>query len=132
MFKEKHWNNFSQRWVRFNMVYHPFFMDYLKPDINEEKKYIMASIYTEDAMMYGIKRSNSGAIMINSDNLFFPQNWIELHVHKVDENDPNAIAVSPNNAAFLMDMTSPIVSFFSIAIEKHDNKSVVDILVTYH
>ena len=132
MFKEKHWNNFGQRWVRFNMVYHPFFMDYLKPDIDEEKKYIMASIYTEDAMMYGIKRSNSGAIMINSDNLFFPQNWIELHVHKVDENDPNAIAVSPNNAAFLMDMTSPIVSFFSIAIEKHDNKSVVDILVTYH
>ena len=132
MLKQKHWNNMNQKWVRFNMVYHPFFMSDLEPGIEEEKKFIMASIYTEDSLMYGIKRSNSSPIPINSEDLFLAHNWVELHVHSADENDPNAIAVSPNNAAFLLDMTCPIVTFYSVAIEKLDKKNKCNILVTYH
>jgi len=132
VFKQKHWRHMLQKWVRFNMVFHPFFMSYLKPGVEEEKKWIMASLYTDDAMMYGLKRSNSSPIMINSDNLFLPINWVELHVHRADENDPRIIAVSPNNAAFLLDMTCPITSFYSIAVDRIDEKNRINILVTHH
>lgn len=114
------------------MVYHPYFMDYLEKGVNEEKKWIMASLYTEDSMKYGIKSSNLMPIMINSDNLYTPNNWVELHVHKTDENDPHAIAVSPNNAAFLMNMSLPMVSFYSVAIEYLENKKKINVLITHH
>lgn len=65
----------------------------------------MASLYTDDNLQYGLKRSKFNPIVINSQNLFLPENWIELHVHRADENDPRMIAVSPNNAGVLIDMS---------------------------
>mmetsp|Transcript_28751 Transcript_28751/g.32871 ORF Transcript_28751/g.32871 Transcript_28751/m.32871 type:complete len:113 (+) Transcript_28751:187-525(+) len=84
-FRKRHLNNMNHRWVRFNMVYHPYFMPHLNVGMNEEKKWIMASIFTADNMMLGIRKCKSQPIMINSTNLFPPENWLEMHVHRADE-----------------------------------------------
>lgn len=115
IFKQKFFNNMGQKYARFNMVFHPYFMDYLKPGAYEEKKWIVASLYTKDDLEYGLKRSNFNPITINSVDLFSKENWVELHIHRADWNDENAMAVSPNNAGVLIDLSCPIVSFYSVA-----------------
>ena len=92
----------------------------------------MASIYTQDNFMIGLKKCKSQPIMINSTNLFMPENWIEMHIHRADENDPRLIWVSPNNASFLIDMAAPIIPFFTVAIEKINNEQKINILITHH
>ena len=131
-FRKKFLSNMNHRWVRFNLVFHSYFMDYLQPGLNEEKKYIMASIYTKDIFMIGLRKCKSQPIMINSTNLFLPENWIEMHIHRADENDPKSLWVSPNNASVLIDMASPIIPFFTVAIEKIDNQPKLNILITHH
>jgi hypothetical protein len=37
VFREKYFKNMKQRYVRFNMVFHPYLMSYLKPGVDEEK-----------------------------------------------------------------------------------------------
>ena len=131
MFREKYVKNMKQRFVRFNMVYHPYLMSYLKPGIDEEKKWVMASLYTRDNMHYGLKRSTFNPIKINSTDIFSEENWIEVHIHRVDENDPNAMAVSPNNAGVLLDLSCPVLPFYSLVVEQVDKKKI-NILVTHH
>ena len=92
----------------------------------------MASIYTQDGLMIGLKKCKSQPIMINSTNLFMPENWIEMHIHRADENDPRLIWISPNNASFLIDVAAPIIPFFTVAIEKIDNEPKINILITHH
>jgi len=104
----------------------------LKPGVEDEKKYVMASLYTSSKMAYGLKKSKFNPIMINSSDLYWEESWIELHVHRADENDPNAIAVSPNNASVLLDLSCPIIPFYSIAIKLNEKKRTVKMLVTHH
>ena len=75
-------------WTRFNIAFHPYLMKNMKEYTHEEKKYIMASIYTEDDLAFGIRESDSDKIMINSTNLYLSENWIEVYVHRSNENDP--------------------------------------------
>jgi len=114
------------------MVFHPYFMDYLKPGAYEEKKWIVASLYTKDDLEYGLKRSNFNPITINSVDLFSKENWVELHIHRADWNDENAMAVSPNNAGVLIDLSCPIVSFYSVAWEINEENRSFSVLLTYH
>ncbi|CAI2361775.1 unnamed protein product [Moneuplotes crassus] len=132
MFRERFVNNYSQKYARFNLVFHPYFMDYLKPGVHEDKKYIMASIYTNDEMVYGLKKSNFFPIQINSEDLYAAENWVELHVHRAADDDPNAIAVSPNNAGVLIDLSCPLIPFYSMAIELDEERKSMNVLITYH
>mmetsp|Transcript_20737 Transcript_20737/g.18382 ORF Transcript_20737/g.18382 Transcript_20737/m.18382 type:complete len:467 (+) Transcript_20737:167-1567(+) len=122
----------SQTMVRFNMVFHPFFMDYLKPGVKEEQFWIMASLYTKDGFEYGLKKSKFNPIQINSTDLFSKDNWIELHIHQADENNPDIMAISPNNAGVLLDLSCPIISFYSLAIRVDENTKAMSLLVTHH
>jgi hypothetical protein len=70
VFKEKFLKNIGQKYVRFNMVFHPYFMANLKPGVEDEKKYVMASLYTSSKMAYGLKKSKFNPIMINSSDLY--------------------------------------------------------------
>lgn len=132
MFKQKFFQNTGQKLVRFNMVFHPYFMHHLKPGVGEEKMWVMASLYTDDSLAYGLKKSKFNPIMINSSDIFTEENWIELHVHRADENDPKILAVSPNNAGVLIDMSSPIIPFYSVTIERDEKRGEIRILVTHH
>jgi hypothetical protein len=132
MFKQKFFQNTAQKLVRFNMVFHPYFMHHLKPGVGEEKMWVMASLYTDDKFAYGLKKSKFSPIMINANDLFIKENWIELHVHRADENDPKILAVSPNNAGVLIDMSCPIIPFYSIAIDKDEKRKEIRIVVTHH
>jgi hypothetical protein len=91
----------------------------------------MASLYTKDNMRYGLKKSTFNPIKINSTDLFSEENWVEVHVHRADENDPRSMAVSPNNAGVLLDLSCPVLPFFSLVIEQVDKKKI-NILVTHH
>ncbi|CAI2387053.1 unnamed protein product [Moneuplotes crassus] len=130
MFRERYIYDHCEKYARFNMVFHPHFMDYLKPGVEDEKKYVMASLYTDDDIDYGLKRSECSPIMINSENLFTEENWIELYIHKAE--DPNMVAISPDNASVLIDLSCPLVHFYSIAIELEEHRKAMKVLVTSH
>ena len=49
-----------------------------------------------------------------------------------NEYDPNIYWISPNNASILLDMSCPIISFYSIAIERLENQNKINILITHH
>lgn len=96
-----------------------------------KNKWVMASLYTKDNMRYGLKKSTFNPIKINSTDLFSEENWIEIHVHRADEHDPRAMAISPNNAGVLLDLACPVLPFYSLVIEQVDKKKI-NILVTHH
>lgn len=131
-FKQKFLKNMGQKWVRFNLVFHPYLMDNLKLGAYEEKKWVMASIYTDDIFYWGLKRSKYNGISINAEDIFAESNWIEVHIHRADENDPKIMAVSPNNAGVLMDMTCPMITFYTIIIDQIAERKEANILVTHH
>lgn len=132
MFKQRFFQNLGQKWVRFNMVYHPYLMDYLKEGIMQESKWVMASLYTDDHLAFGLSKSKFNGIKINSEDLFTEDNWIEVHIHRADENDPKAMAVSPNNAAVLIDMSCPIIPFYSVVIDRIEKEQKINIMITHH
>jgi hypothetical protein len=49
-----------------------------------------------------------GRASINNYNFLSKSNIMELHLHQSNE---GALAISPNNGAFLLNMKMPIVSF---------------------
>jgi len=54
-------------------------------------------------------KTDAGKISINRSNFLNQGNFIEVHMHPTDQQ--GTMAISPNNAAFLLNMHMPIVSF---------------------
>ena len=116
------------------MVFHPFFLSDFKirGGVTETQSWIMASIYTKDNFEFGLKKSKFNPITINSQNIFEAENWIQLHIHQADENTPEIMAISPNNAGVLLDLSCPIITFYSLAIAYEEKTKEIDLLITNH
>ena len=62
--------------------------------------------------------SDSGRIALNPTDFLCSDTLMEVHLHPVD--DSGAMAVSPNNCAFLLNLTLPIVNFSVVML--HDQE----------
>ena len=65
-----------------------------------------------DANLCGVEEccdSDIGRLAINPNEFLCPNTVMEVHLHPVDESAQ--MAVSPNNCAFLLNLTLPIVNF---------------------
>ncbi len=75
----------------------------------------MAAIYTNNGKEWihssyrGIDECNDfGRISINPMKFYTKSNFMEVHLHLSDDKNT---AVSPNNGAFLLNLTLPVVNF---------------------
>ncbi len=74
-----------------------------------------------DSNLLGIEAcsaSDSGRISVNPNDFLCSDTLMEVHLHPVDSS--GAMAVSPNNSAFLLNLTLPIVNFSVVML--HDQE----------
>jgi hypothetical protein len=100
--------------IRLNFAPHA----YLWPQARfgqEIKINILSAIYTSQgkewihSSLRGIDECNDfGRISINPGKFFYKGNSQEVHLHQSDDHN---MAVSPNNGAFLLNLTMPVVNF---------------------
>ena len=94
---------------------------------------IHVAIYTEsnrgstmefcDSNQQGIEEccnTDAGRIAVNPQNFFCNQTLQEIHLHPVDDNSTH-MAVSPNNCAFLLNLTLPIVNCQFVMVHNTDS-----------
>jgi hypothetical protein len=103
--------------VRLNFAPHA----YLYPSVRngeDVKNNVACCIYTQEngAFIHSSLRgvddcTDFGRISINSGNFFTKANLLEVHVHPADNEN---MAVSPNNGAFLLNLTFPVVNFYVV------------------
>ena len=103
--------------VRINFAPH----SYLYPDVKfgeEVKANVGAALYTSkdntffDPPMRGIEECHDyGRMAINPESFYTKSNLQEVHIHLADEHNT---AVSPNNGAFLLNLTLPMVNFYIV------------------
>lgn len=53
---------------------------------------------------------------------------MEVHLHPTDDNH---MAISPNNGAFLLNLTLPLVNFYIVMCTLKDNNSVINTLSVF-
>ena len=54
--------------------------------------------------------TDQGRISINSGNFFSKNNLMEVYLHPADKE--GNMAISPNNGAFLLNLSFPVVNFY--------------------
>lgn len=60
----------------------------------------------------GIDECNDfGRISINNSDFFHKSNLMEVHLHPAEKEN---MAISPNDGAFLLNLTMPIVNFYVV------------------
>ena len=75
-----------------------------------------------DPNLHGIEeccQTDSGRIRVNPTDFLSADTLMEVHLHPVD-NQSNMMAVSPNNCAFLLNLTLPIVNFHVVMVHNTD------------
>lgn len=84
----------------------------------EIKENILACVYCSNSgnfihsSMRGVDECNDfGRMSINNGAFFTKSHIMEVHLHPADKDH---MAVSPNNGAFLLNLTMPIVHFYVI------------------
>jgi len=74
-----------------------------------------------DPNLHGIEAccsTDSGRMAVNPSDFFCNETLMEVHLHPVD--DSGAMAVSPNNCAFLLNLTMPIVNFSLVMLHNDE------------
>jgi hypothetical protein len=104
---------------------------YLYPRVafgQEIKVNIISAIVTSsngsfiDSELRGVKEcTDFGRISINPYKLFTKANTQEVHLHLAD---PHNMAVSPNNGAFLLNLTMPVCNFHVVIQTIDDAKKM--------
>jgi hypothetical protein len=100
--------------IRLNFAPHAYI--YQQARFGQEfKSNILAAIYTNQgkdwvhSSMRGVDECNDfGRISINPGKFYTKSNMMEVHLHLSDDQNT---AVSPNNGAFLLNLTFPVVNF---------------------
>lgn len=103
--------------VRLNFAPHAYLYQSAKNG-DDMKNNVACCIYTSEngnfihSSLRGVDDCNDfGRISINSGNFFTKQNLLEVHLHPSDN---NTMAVSPNNGAFLLNLSFPVVNFYVV------------------
>ena len=107
--------------ARINLAVHPYL--YQDAELGQESKdSVLACLYTSTAAGEGTHRltqqspligleechEDHGKMNINRANFLQQNNVVEVHLHPTKD---GAIALSPNNCCFLVNMSVPIVTF---------------------
>lgn len=74
-----------------------------------------------DPNLHGIEEcssTDSGRLSVNPYDFLSQNTLMEVHLHPVD--NTGAMAVSPNNCAFLLNLTLPIVNFTIMMLHHND------------
>lgn len=110
--------------ARINIALHPYLYSQSQPG-DEMKDNIVAEIFTttrkggfseaSNQNIVGIQECINDVGKININNNFFltQSNITEVHLHPVDD----GMAISPNNACFLLNMSAPVVNFVVVVKE---------------
>ena len=116
--------------VRMNFAPHAFLYPKAEPGENI-KQNVRAALYTSwningrssyDSNLVGVEpccQQDEGKIAINPNRFLSNRTIMEVWLHSTDENcNPEApMAVSPNNGAFLLDLTLPVVNFTIVMMQ---------------
>jgi len=74
-----------------------------------------------DPNIHGIEEccaSDQGRLPVNPSDFLCLNTVMEVHLHPVDHS--SAMAVSPNNCAFLLNLTLPVVNFYLVMLHWTD------------
>ena len=74
-----------------------------------------------DPNLHGVEEcshSDQGRLAVNPVDFLSQSTLMEVHLHPVDES--GAMAVSPNNCAFLLNLTMPLVNFYLFMVHTTD------------
>ena len=100
--------------IRLNFAPHAYMWPHAKFG-QEFKTNVLSSIYTTQdskwlhSSIRGIDECKDfGRISINPVKFYSKGNQMEVHLHQSDDHN---MAVSPNNGAFLLNLTFPLVNF---------------------
>jgi hypothetical protein len=85
---------------------------------------VYTSLYTLTAwdLIEKCKEPHNTGISINATDLYHPDNIQEVLLHPVDDL-PHIMAISPNNAAFIVSVVNPVVSFYTATIIQYSTYS---------
>jgi len=104
--------------VRLNYVVHPYVF-YNCHEIREDRAFIKMSLYklSESDQIYSA--NEKGGIPIDADNLLDEGCKREVHIHPSDKK--GCACFSPNNAAFYLVFSQPLIAFFGCCIVPYEN-----------
>jgi hypothetical protein len=116
--------------VRLNFAPHA----YLYPNArngDDIKNNVICCVYTSEngnfihSSLRGVDDCNDfGRITVNSGNFLNKGNLSEVHLHPSDD---KTMAVSPNNGAFLLNLTFPVVNFYVVICTVGNNNQILSI-----
>ena len=114
--------------VRINFAPHAYMYSGCQPGDTRQDT-IHVALYTQwgqgsplehlmDPNLHGIEeccQSDNGRLRVNPVDFLNRDTLMEVHLHPV-ENQSDVMAVSPNNCAFLLNLTLPIVNFYIVMV----------------
>ena len=127
-FKAKYRDGMNMEKVRINFAPHAFMFEGCQPGDTRQVN-IHVALYTPqnsaspsfsfDPNLHGIEECNPsdiGRIAVNPADFLCQNTLMEIHLHPVDNS--GQMAVSPNNGAFLLNLTLPIVNFTIVMLHQ--------------
>ena len=127
-FRAKYHDNMHMDKVRINFAPHAYMFSGCQPGDTRQVN-INVALYTQqnqesllghlcDANLHGVEEccsSDHGRMAVNPYDFLGSSGTLhEVHLHPVDDSDQ--MAVSPNNCAFLLNLTLPAVNFFIVML----------------
>lgn len=127
-FRAKYRDEMHMKKVRINFAPHAFMFEGCQPGDTRQVN-IHAALYTQcnqsanpgvatfDPNLLGIEEcgpTDAGRIAVNPIDFLCESTLQEVHLHPVGNSA--LMAVSPNNCAFLLDLTLPIVNFTLVMV----------------
>ena len=121
--------------VRINFAPHAYMFPACQPGESRQVQ-IHAAIYTQwgqgsphehllDPNLHGVEEccaTDAGRIAVNPADFLCASTLCEVHLHPVEHS--GSMAVSPNNCAFLLNLTLPIVNFWLVMLHPTDDGPV--------
>ena len=127
-FRAKYRDGMNMEKVRINFAPHAFMFEGCQPGDTRQVN-IHVALYTPqnsaspsfsfDPNLHGIEECNPsdiGRIAVNPADFLCQNTLMEIHLHPVDNS--GQMAVSPNNGAFLLNLTLPIVNFTIVMLHQ--------------
>mmetsp|Transcript_965 Transcript_965/g.974 ORF Transcript_965/g.974 Transcript_965/m.974 type:complete len:203 (+) Transcript_965:361-969(+) len=112
--------------VRLNFVPHAFLFPQVRQG-EEIKCHIQTCLYASEdgnfvhSSLIGLEECEDlGHMYINNPNISSRVNQMEIHIHNAED---GTMAISPNNGAFLLNLTFPFVNFYALTLYQNGSQT---------